>query len=253
LILDIDGVLWRGENPIGNLKRIFSNVTESGINYCFVTNNSSKSTSEYIKKFKKFRVPISKDQIFTSGQVTADILEKRYPAGGNVFIIGMEGLVRTLRKRGFKNSDKDPIAVVVGLDKNVTYKKLRTATLLIHQGVPFIGTNGDMTFPAPEGLAPGAGSLLAALVASTNIEPEIIGKPHSTLFLHALGFLGICPEDALVIGDRLETDIAGGQSVGCKTALVLSGVSTRAMAEEWDPPPDIITENLNSIIERLLQ
>jgi 4-nitrophenyl phosphatase len=137
------------------------------------------------------------------------------------------------------------------LDKDVTYKKLRTATLLIRQGVPFIGTNGDKTFPTPEGLVPGAGSILAALIASTNIEPEVIGKPQPTIFLRALKFLGTHPENSLVIGDRLETDIAGGQTVGCKTAVVLSGVSIRSMAEKWRPSPDMIAENLAYIIERL--
>ncbi len=250
LILDIDGVLWKGEIPIGNLERIFTKIIENSINYCFVTNNSSKSISEYTKKFKKFRIPVNEDQFFTSGQVAADLLGERFPGGGNVFIIGMDGLVRNLSKRGFMNSDENPLAVVVGLDQNVTYKKLQTATRLIRQGALFIGTNGDKTFPTPEGLAPGAGSLLAALVTSTNIEPEVIGKPQPTIFLKALDFLRLSPNETLVIGDRLETDIAGGQSVGCKTALVLSGVTTRAMAEKWFPPPDMIAENLTGIIER---
>ena len=251
LILDIDGILWRYENPIGYLERIFNNIIDKGLDYCFATNNSSKPVTEYVKKFNKHNIPVNEGQVHTSGQVTAKILEERFPEGGNVFVIGMEGLLKSLNQSGFKNSENNPLAVIVGLDKNVTYEKLLTATLLIRQGVPFIGTNGDKTFPTPEGLVPGAGSILAALIASTNKEPEVIGKPHPTIFLQALKYLEVQPKNVLVVGDRLETDIAGGQSVGCKTALVLSGVSSLEMAEKWYPTPDIIAENLSFVIERL--
>jgi 4-nitrophenyl phosphatase len=251
LILDADGVLWRELNPIGDLESIFSLIKQKGIKYCFATNNSSKSVGEYIERFEEFKIPANEEQVFTSGQVTADLLKDRFPDGGNIFVVGMEGLVHTLNQHGFNNSSKDPIAVVVGFDKKLTYEKLRKATLLIRQGVSFIGTNGDKTFPNPEGLVPGAGSILAALVASTNIEPEIIGKPHPTMFLQALKYLRQKPEEVLVIGDRLETDIAGGQAAGCKTAVVLSGVSTQEMINRWKPSPDLIAEDLTHIAEML--
>jgi 4-nitrophenyl phosphatase len=249
LLLDADGVVWKGDDPIGDLKETFTKLKQKGIAYCFATNNSSKTISKYIERFKDFHIPVTRDQIFTSGKSTAEILRERYPKGGNVFIIGMKGLKQTLKEVGFDHSVKHPLAVVVGLDKEVTYAKLRTATLLIRQGIPFIGTNGDKTFPSPEGLVPGAGSILAALVASTDKSPEIIGKPHPPLFTQSLKYLIKRPEEVLVVGDRLETDIAGGQTAGCKTAVVLSGVSTREMCEAWEPPPDIIADQLSQIVD----
>ena len=152
---------------------------------------------------------------------------------------------------GFVHSSNNPLAVVAGLDRNVTYEKINQATYLINKGTPFIGTNPDKSLPTPEGFAPGAGSILAAIEAATNVQPEIIGKPQPTMFLHALNHLDEKPENTLVIGDRLETDIAGGQLAGCRTALVLSGVTTKEMAEKWKPGPDFIAENLNELIEIL--
>lgn len=251
LLLDADGVVWKGDNPIGDLKDIFQKIKQRDIEYCFVTNNSTKSIDTYLERFKDFQIPITKDQIFTSGKTTADILLERYPKGGNVFIVGMDGLKQTMREAGFIHSDRRPLAVIVGLDKKVTYNKIRAATLLIRKGIPFIGTNGDKTFPSPEGLVPGAGSILAALIASTDRSPELIGKPHPHLFTQALSYLNKRPEEVLVVGDRLETDIAGGQAAGCKTAVVLSGVSTREMCEAWEPPPDMIADQLSQIVDML--
>lgn len=251
LILDADGVVWRGDDPIGDLKEIFNQLQQKGIEYCFATNNSSKTIDKYLERFQGFQVPIKGDQVFSSGKTTAEILKERYPNGGNVFVVGMEGLRQTLEETGFKHSEINPLAVVVGIDHELTYDKLRTATYLIRQGVPFIATNADKTFPTPEGLAPGAGSIVAALIASTDVNPEIIGKPHSPIFMQALRYVKKQPKEVLVIGDRLETDIAGGQAVGCRTAVVLSGVSTREMCEAWNPPPDLMVEQLSQIIEML--
>ncbi len=112
----------------------------------------------------------------------------------------------------------------------MTYQKLSRATLHIRAGAPFYGTNPDKTFPTPQGLVPGAGSILAAIEAATDVKPIIIGKPQPAMMYMALEKLGTLPEETLVVGDRLETDIAAGQAAGCKTALVLSGVSTKQQA-----------------------
>jgi 4-nitrophenyl phosphatase len=250
LILDADGVVWRGDHPIGDLKATFNQLQQKGIEYCFATNNSSKTIEKYLERFREFQIPTSQEQIFSSGKTTADILKERHPYGGNVFVVGMEGLRETLKEAGFKHSERKPLAVVVGIDHEVTYDKLKIATLLIRKGTPFIATNADKTFPTPEGLAPGAGSIVAALIASTDVNPEIIGKPHSPIFTQALQYIKKQPAEVLVVGDRLETDIAGGQVVGCKTAVVLSGVSTREMCESWNPPPDMIAEQLSQIVEK---
>jgi 4-nitrophenyl phosphatase len=139
--------------------------------------------------------------------------------------------------------------VVVGIDRQLSYEKLCRATLLIRSGVPFIGANPDRTFPTPEGLIPGAGAILAAIETATSVKPLIMGKPSPAMYQLALERLGTSPAETLVVGDRLETDIAGAQVIGCRTALVLSGVTSEADAYAWQPPPDFIARNLASLVE----
>jgi 4-nitrophenyl phosphatase len=251
LILDMDGVIWRDKHPIGDLSQIFRTVAERGLGYAFATNNSTSSVDMYIEQLRKNGIPANAEQIITSASATSKFLRDRHPEGGNVYVVGMEGLEITLNRFGFKNSPEDAIAVVVGMDRTVTYEKLKTATLLIRKGVPFIGTNPDRTFPAPEGLIPGAGSMLAAIQTATDKDPLIIGKPKATIFSQAIEYLGERPENVLVVGDRIETDIAGGQAAGCRCALVLTGVSTREMGDAWTPEIDYIAQDLTELLEMI--
>lgn len=181
MILDMDGVLWRGAKKIGDLESIFSEITRKKIKYTFATNNSTKTIKEYTEKLMSYGIPVQGEEIFTSGKATAQVLLERFPEGGNVYIVGESGLKITMEENGFINSTKKPLAVVVGLDSKVTYEKLKQATYLINDGTPFIGTNPDKTLPTPEGLVPGAGSILAAIEAATSTKPEIIGKPLPTM------------------------------------------------------------------------
>jgi 4-nitrophenyl phosphatase len=137
------------------------------------------------------------------------------------------------------------------MDRSLTYAKLRRATLLIRAGVPFLGTNPDRTFPTPEGLVPGAGAILAALEAATYRQPLIMGKPQPEIYRAALLRMGVSPSETLVVGDRPDTDIAGGQALGCFTALLLSGVTSEDCARAWQPPPDLIAADLSSLLTLL--
>jgi 4-nitrophenyl phosphatase len=253
LILDMDGVLWRDDTPIGDLPAIFARMRERGLKVAMATNNATKTVDEYLEKFSGFGVTLEPWQIVSSAYAAADVLGKEFPDGGAVFIVGENGIRRALAERGFQPiTDPDdetiPVAVVGGIDREVTYGKLRRATLHIRAGVPFYGTNPDKTFPTPLGLVPGAGAILAAIEAATGVEPIIIGKPLPAMMHMALEKLGTEPEETLVVGDRLETDIAAGQAADCKTALVLSGVSSREQAHSWQPAPDFIVEDLTTLI-----
>jgi 4-nitrophenyl phosphatase len=137
------------------------------------------------------------------------------------------------------------------MDRNISYEKLSRACLLIRSGVKFIGTNADRSFPIPEGLVPGAGAILAALEAATDVKPIIIGKPSPYIYQAALKKLGSHSYETLAIGDRLETDILGGQNTGCLTACVLSGVTTEQEAINWKPSPDMIYLTLEDLIGSL--
>ncbi len=251
MIFDMDGVIWRNNQPIGNPAEIFKTLHNAGVKVAFATNNSTKTVGQYVSTLANIGVTASPDQIYTSARATAQYLKEHHPQGGNVYVVGMPGLIETLANYGFTHTPDAPLAVVVGMDTTLNYEKIKIATLLIRQGVPFIGTNPDKTFPAPEGLVPGAGSMLAAVQAATDVEPYIIGKPKPVLFEQALAHLQTAPEETLVIGDRLETDIAGGQAAGCKSALVLSGVSTLEMGQNWQPKIDIIADDLADLLERI--
>jgi 4-nitrophenyl phosphatase len=253
LILDMDGVLWRDNTPIGDLPDIFDRIRERGLKVALATNNATKTVDEYLQRFSGFGVTLEPWQIITSASAAANALSKRFPDGGTVFIVGENGIQRALEERGFKviadPTDKTvPVAVISSFDRSVTYQKLSRATLHIRAGVPFYGTNPDKTFPTPEGLVPGAGAILASIEAATSVEAIIIGKPQPAMMYMALERLGTLPEETLVVGDRLETDIAAGQAAACKTALVLSGVSTQEQAEQWQPTPNFIAENLNTLL-----
>ena len=136
----------------------------------------------------------------------------------------------------------------MGLDRGITFQKAAEATLLVRRGIPFYATNPDKTFPTPRGQIPGAGAWYSIIVAATDVQPIVAGKPFPFLIELALEKLGTSSEETLVIGDRVETDIAAGQAVGCPTALLLSGVSTREEAELWQPQIDFIADDLATLI-----
>jgi 4-nitrophenyl phosphatase len=249
LILDMDGVLWRESAPIGDLPVIFRRFKEVGLKVVLATNNGTKTPDQYVEKMASFGVPIKKEQIVTSAMALAYLLRKRFPQGGPVYIVGEAGLTTTLQDAGFYQAEKDVLAVAAGMDRAIDFWKLKRATLLIRAGAPFYFTNPDRTYPTPEGLIPGAGSIQAALETATDIQAIIAGKPSPALFEFSLERLGTLPQETLVVGDRLETDILGGQNAGCKTAAVLSGIVTREEAESWTPAIDLILPELGDLVK----
>jgi len=251
LILDMDGVLWRGDQPLGDLPKIFQTLDERGYRVILATNNATLSVTDYLLKIRRFGVELEPWQIVNSSQAVGHYLKQRYPSGGYVYIVGESGLIDTLADYGFSHGEKDVLAVVAGMDRNLTYEKLCKATLLVRNGTMFIGTNPDRTYPLPEGLVPGAGAILAALETATDVTPTILGKPSPEMYLVALERLAVPAEQTLVVGDRLETDIAGAQTLGCQTALVLSGVTKEATARAWHPAPNWIEANLTALVSQL--
>jgi 4-nitrophenyl phosphatase len=250
LILDMDGVLWREEQAIGDLHWIFNKIDELDWQVSLATNNASRSPAQHLEKLRRFGIDLRIDQVVTSGEATGNYLRQRFPNGGNVYVVGENGLEKTLAAYGFTNHEENVLAVISSFDRQLTYDKLKRAALLVRAGTPLIATNADLTFPMPEGQVPGAGAILAAIVAATQVQPTIIGKPEPDMYRMAIARMHVSEEVTLVVGDRLETDIAGGQKIGCKTALVLSGVSSRQDAEKWQSSPDWVTEDLTALIKK---
>src|SRR5688572_10242418 len=244
LILDMDGVIWKADAPIGDLPSIFERIRARGLKYVFATNNSTKTSEQYAARVNGFGIEADPWQVITSSQAAAHAVAQRFPRGTKVFIIGEDGLRLPLEGEGFEivSVENAPQAevVVMGFDRAINFAKASEAALLVRNGIPFYATNMDKTFPTPRGQIPGAGAWISVITTATGIQPIIAGKPFPFLMELSMEKLGMQKEETLVVGDRLETDIAAGQAVECPTALVLSGVSTKEQAEAWEPAPTMI-------------
>ena len=252
IISDMDGVLWRGAQALPGLTDFFDFLFEREISFVLATNNSRNTPEDYVNKLASMGVTgIKPCHIVTSGTATAITLQAQYPAGTRVYVVGGHGLKQLLREAGFQLVDKDAELVVCGIDFDLTYEKLKTATLLIRAGARFIGTNPDSSFPSPEGLVPGAGSILALIESASGCAPTIIGKPERGMFEAALRQAGAKPMETLMIGDRIGTDIIGAQALGIKTALVMTGVETETSLRASETQPDLVFAGLPQLLEAL--
>lgn len=252
LIIDMDGVIWKADAPIGDLAHTFNRVRERGLRFVFATNNSTRTSDQYTARLKEFGVEVEPWQIVTSSHAAAHAVTRKFPPGTRIFMIGEDGLRVAFEEKGFEILPVEDAsraeAVVMGIDRNVTFQKLAEATLLVRRGVPFYATNPDKTFPTPRGEIPGAGAWYSIIVTASDVQPVVAGKPYPFLMELSLEKLGTASRESLVVGDRLETDIAAGQAVGCPTALVLSGVSTLEQADLWRPKIDFIARDLAELI-----
>lgn len=252
LILDMDGVIWRGVQPIGDLPAIFARILDSGTRVILATNNAGRSAAQHLAHIASFGVRgLDESHVINSSEAAVALLSARFPDRCSVYVVGEPPLSETLASAGFRLSDVKCEAVVAGIDRSFTYAKLTIAQRQILDGALFVATNTDRTFPIPGGLAPGAGSLIAAIQAATGVEPIVAGKPSPAMYKIALERMNLPPADVLVVGDRLETDIIGAQTLGCPTALVLSGVSTAQQAADWKPAPDLVLPDLTSVLDFL--
>ncbi|GAC1548124.1 MAG: HAD-IIA family hydrolase [Herpetosiphon sp.] len=249
VLFDMDGVLYRGETPLPGVNDLWHYLDSIGVAYVCVTNNATLTPEQFSAKLKRMGLQAAPDHIFSSANATARWLRDRHPAGTTIYAVGMDGLRSALFEDGYFVEQPDqPQIVVVGADFEVTYAKLRIACLAIRDGALFVGTNPDKTFPGEQGIVPGCGALLAALAAATDQAPLVIGKPEPAMFEAVLLALGADPRTTLMVGDRLDTDIAGAQRVGLPTALVLTGVSSAAEARTFVPAPDAIFADLPAML-----
>lgn len=246
-ILDMDGVLWRAKTPICDLPQLFKNFEKNQIKVVLATNNGTQSISEYIEKLARFNVSIETWQVVTSPMAAAYLTKKYFPDGGPVYISGSKALLDIMNEFGFFHSEKDPQAVVAGLNLEFNYESIKKTSLMIQKGLPFIFTNPDPTYPTPEGNVPGAGTVLAALEAASGVKGMLAGKPLPFLFEVAIQRMELKPEEVFVVGDRLSTDIIGGSKAGCKTVFVLTGVNSREDLINWEPKPNLVLDNISDL------
>lgn len=244
----MDGVLWRDNEAIANLPQIFDTIRKLGLSFVLATNNSTKNVSEYLDKLACFGVHLEADKILSSAQVSLSYVQDNYPPEACIYIVGSDSLIDSFEQNNLKVLDLDESSVcdlvIVGLDIKLTYDKIRYASQLIRNGADFLATNTDLTYPVPGGLIPGAGTIVKAIEVASGKKPLIIGKPETPLFNRAIKTMQIKTEEAMAVGDRLETDILGAQNAGLLNALVLSGVTSIEEAKQSNLKIDIIANNL---------
>jgi len=241
VIIDMDGVLFRGTLPILGASEFLGFLEIQDIPFLLLTNNSTRTAEQYVSKLSGMGIRIDEDKILTTSMATAAYLSQVAPPGTGVYMVGEEGLREELEKKGFSLLDGPDVPyVVVGYDRSFTYEKMETATLAIRAGAKFIATNPDRTFPSERGIVPGAGAIVASIEAATDVGPTIVGKPQPGIFELALGLMQVEAESAAMVGDRLETDILGAQQLGLLTILLLSGVTSGQQMEGSSIVPDLV-------------
>lgn len=260
MIIDMDGVLWEGNTPMPGLVPFFDTLARNDIQYILATNNATRTPVEYTRKLARFGIQTAVNQVLNSAEATAGYLKRTYPADTTVFVVGEAGLCQAIEDQGFQVATNDaavatlprqPEIVVAGMDQHICYDRLATATLLITAGADFIGTNPDPSFPSERGQLPGAGAIQALITATTGVEPKIIGKPQRAMFDEARQRMGATIEHTIMVGDRLTTDIAGGQAADLKTVMLLSGISQRADLVGSAVQPDFIFDDIQALSEAL--
>ncbi|HKY88819.1 MAG TPA: HAD-IIA family hydrolase [Candidatus Limnocylindrales bacterium] len=247
LLFDLDGVLFRGQEPVPAAPSTLAELRRAGARPVFLTNNSARTPEQVAAKLRGLGIDADPTEVVTSALATAELLAAR--GGGRAYVVGQEGVRRALADAGLEVLDGEPDGadvVVVGFDGSVTYDRLKTASLLVQRGARLVATNPDASCPAGDGLWPGAGALLAVITTTTGATPEVVGKPFSPLFEAALRRGG--GGRPLVVGDRLDTDIEGAVRLGWDSMLVLSGVSTRPQAGAGGPQPTYVAEDVAALL-----
>jgi HAD superfamily hydrolase (TIGR01457 family) len=226
LLLDLDGVVYRGDQPIPAAAAALPEVRRRGVRILFVTNNSARTPGQVAQKLNAMGIEAAAEEVLTSAVATAALLRREGGARRSAFVIGERGIREALEQAGIRLLEGEPDRadlVVVGWDPGVDYGKLRTASLLVERGARLIATNADASYPAPDGLWPGAGAILAAVTTTTGAEPLVVGKPGRPMFEAAAEATGAA--SPLMVGDRLETDVGGAIAMGWDSLLVLSGAA----------------------------
>jgi 4-nitrophenyl phosphatase len=249
LIVDMDGVLWRGDEPMSGLKEFFAFLRQNRVGFVLATNNASRTPEQYVAKLARFGVEVSPECVLTSAQAAAAYLATIAPPETRVYAIGEEGVRRALEERGFVLTGERAAYIVVGWDRQLTWDKMATAALLIYAGAGFIGTNPDTSFPTEQGPVPGNGAQLVALEVATGVAPVVVGKPEPRMYEEALRRMGAHSDTTAVLGDRLGTDIAGGVQAGLTTVLVLSGITTEADLAASPVQPDLVCADITELVQ----
>ncbi|WP_312182907.1 HAD-IIA family hydrolase [Arthrobacter sp.] len=252
VLSDLDGVIYAGPHAIPGAPEALQGLEAAGIKLAYVTNNASRSSATVAGHLNELGAPATAENVFGSAQAGAELLAGLVPAGSRVLVTGSATLIDQVRAQGLEpvsSADDQPVAVIQGFDPELGWKDLAEAAFAVAAGAVWVATNTDLSIPQARGIAPGNGTLVAAVAAATGKTPVVAGKPEAPLFTTAAQHLGA--SRPLVVGDRLDTDILGGTNAGFATALVLTGVDTpaTALAARTAERPVHLIPNLGALYE----
>ena len=262
-LIDLDGVIYRGEELLAGAKEFVNWLKRHQKKYLFLTNNSFASEAQIVAKLARLGIVTERSHVLAAAQAAVSYIAHHFP-GARVYVVGEQPLVDLVRANGLQvvnphgenvqlaniSSDKADV-VLVGLDRSFDYKKLTEAILAVRAGAAFIAINRDAILPIASGFIAGCGTMVAAIEAGSGVAPEVIGKPQPMLLQEAMSLLGSQPQETVMIGDGLDTDILAGKAAGTHTLLVLSGKDSRESLQKPSFRPDYVYENLAELIKEI--
>ena len=251
-LLDMDGTFFLGETLLPGALELLALLNQRELPFSFLTNNTSRSKQDYIRKLMRLGVSEQDARVYTAGDATIAYL-KQHHQGTKVFLMGTPSLAESFSAAGIGLEEKDPDVVVMGYDTTLTYARLSAFCRFVRQGLPYIATHPDVNCPSPEGPIPDIGAMMRLVEASTGRKADVVvGKPNPGIVNALAQEWGLEPNEMVMVGDRLYTDIALGQTAGVKTVLVLSGETDSEDLENSEYQPDLVCENLADLIRYLL-
>lgn len=254
-LFDMDGTLYIGERLYDFTKELLNTIKAQGKRYMYMTNNSSKSVEDYIKKLDRLGIKATKEEFITSSQATAYYLKNKYP-NETIYVCGTSSLKEEFIREGFKLTENidDTTLIVMGNDTELTFKKLHDVCkiLLTKENIKYVATNLDMVCPTEFGSVPDCGSFCDMIYNSTGRRPELVGKPQPIMPQLAMDITGYSKEQTAVIGDRIYTDVKSGINSGALSILVMSGETTTEILEASEDKPDLVLKDCSEITRILL-
>ena len=251
LVCDLDGVVYRGAEAIPGSVEAIGRMRALGKRILFCTNNSRATVEQYVTKLGGMGIEAAPGDILTSALVTAEVLQQRGFPGKTAIVVGGDGIRAALSDVCISVKDDPAVSmadlVVVGWAPDFTYEDMKRASIAVRRGAVLVATNDDASFPAEDALWPGAGAILSSIETASGARAEVMGKPHPPMMEAAAQRLDGCT-DIAVVGDRPDTDLAGGRARGWTTVLVLSGVTTQEEADRLDPAPDAVIGSLEELL-----
>lgn len=250
-LIDMDGVIYKGKELINGAAEFIEKLRKNNIPFLFLTNNSQRTRRDVAHKLTKMGIAASEEDVFTCGVATARYLASKKP-NGTAFVIGENGLTSAMFKNGLTVVDSSPDYVVVGEGRIISFEMIEKATRFVMDGAQLIATNLDPSCPTDEGIRPGCGAIVAMIESATGKKSFSVGKPSPIMMRVARKQIGLATDETVMIGDTMSTDILGGNQMGYKTVLVLSGGTAEKDIDNFAYSPDYVVKDISCIPDELI-